>query len=174
MTVAVAVEIKKPRQRNYFIFYELLPNFPIELDRLRNSVVILDKSNTPTTSNDKEDAEVEAEASGWFVNWKTNFEAIQIPSLRSPTTAHLDPYNHRALDAYANVTHQATAQHLVPLPYLTQRIKNFMVPTKHRSLNSFTNRITMKTKKRMTTTQIEQQQNNPSSVLSKRNVSYVH
>ena len=98
---------------------------PIKLDRLRNSVVILDKSNKPTTtSNDKKDADT----SGWLVNWKTNFAALQIPSLRSPTTAHLDPYDHRALDAYADVTHQATAQHLVPFPYLTQRDKEFHGP----------------------------------------------
>ena len=65
---------------------------PIDLSTLRDSTLVIDKS-TPASEND----------SGWLSHWNQNFDAIQIPYLRSPITAHMDPFDHRSLDIYADV-----------------------------------------------------------------------
>lgn len=98
---------------------------PIGLNRLRQSVVVLDKSS-PLSS---------AATSGWLCHWKQNFEAIQIPILRSPTYAHADPYDHRALEFYAERT--GRADELVTLPYLQQRDSDFKGPYEAPSTSLF-------------------------------------
>ncbi len=88
---------------------------PIDLKTLRKSTVVIDKS-TPASEND----------SGWLSQWNQNFDAIQIPYLRSPTTAHMDPFDHRSLDVYADFV--GRQEELISLKLLTQRDKEFHGP----------------------------------------------
>jgi len=52
----------------------------------------------------------------WMEGWKKNFETLEIPHLRSPTSAHSDPYDHRALELFAEM--QGREDELIDLPYL--------------------------------------------------------
>lgn len=38
---------------------------------------------------------------GWMAGWKEKFAALKIEQLRSPISAHCDPYDHRGLEFYA-------------------------------------------------------------------------
>lgn len=97
---------------------------PVELMKLRKSVLVIDKS-TPASDGD----------SGWLCNWNQNFDAIQIPHLRSPTTAHLDPFDHRSLDVYAEF--HGRSDELISLKYLKQRDKEFHGPYQAPSTSLF-------------------------------------
>lgn len=94
-----------------------VPPPPIDLNRLRKTVLVLDDT-TPIV--DKED-----KYKGWLARWKQNFDAIQIPVLRSPMSAHADPYDHRSLEFFAETT--GRGDELVTLPYL-QRGNDFTGP----------------------------------------------
>ncbi len=97
---------------------------PIDLQTLRESMLVIDKS-TPASEND----------SGWLSHWNQNFDAIQIPYLRSPITAHMDPFDHRALDVYADM--HGRQDELISLKLLTQRDKEFHGPYQAPSTSLF-------------------------------------
>ena len=97
---------------------------PIDLVRLRKSVLIVDKS-TPKSNRE----------SGWLSHWNNNFEAIEIPYLRSPTTAHLDPFDVRSLDYYADVN--SRNDDLISLKYLKQHDREFHGPYQAPSTSLF-------------------------------------
>ena len=97
---------------------------PIDLIRLRKSTLIIDKS-MPASEND----------SGWLSHWNYNFDAIQIPYLRSPTTAHMDPFDHRTLDVYADFVKRQ--EDLISLKYLQQRDVEFHGPYQAPSTSLF-------------------------------------
>ena len=97
---------------------------PIDLIKLRKSVLVIDKS-TPASDRD----------SGWLSHWNKNFDAIQIPYLRSPTTAHADPFDHRSLDIYADVN--GRNKDLVSLELLKQRDREFHGPYQAPSTSIF-------------------------------------
>jgi hypothetical protein len=97
---------------------------PIDLIKLRKSVLVIDKS-TPTSDRD----------SGWLSHWNKNFDAIQIPYLRSPTTAHADPFDHRSLDIYADMN--GRNKDLVSLELLKQRDREFHGPYQAPSTSLF-------------------------------------
>ena len=62
---------------------------------------------------------VDAEGSqGWLASWKRNFDALQIEQLRSPISAHCDPYDHRGLELYAEK--QKRNDELVPLDFMSK------------------------------------------------------
>eukprot|EP00977_Amphora_coffeiformis_P001106 scaffold227_cov165-Amphora_coffeaeformis.AAC.19 len=44
---------------------------------------------------------------GWMAGWKDNFAALQIEHLRSPISAHCDPYDHRGLEFYAEMKNRS-------------------------------------------------------------------
>lgn len=88
---------------------------PIELEKLRESALILDRS-TPAAEKD----------SGWLSLWNKNFDAMRISYLRSPTSAHLDPFDYRTLDVYADYV--GRDKDLISLRLLTQRDKEFNGP----------------------------------------------
>lgn len=69
---------------------------------------------------------LDAHSNRWMSNWDENFDNIQIRSLRSPSSAHADPYDFRALDFYAEY-HKRESSDLVMLPHL-QRATQFRGP----------------------------------------------
>mmetsp|Transcript_2319 Transcript_2319/g.3540 ORF Transcript_2319/g.3540 Transcript_2319/m.3540 type:complete len:568 (+) Transcript_2319:224-1927(+) len=81
---------------------------PLELEEVRSSVVVVDRYG------------------GWLSGWKQNFNAIGIPKLRSLMNAHADPYDHRALEYYAEKNGRGSE--LITLPSLLQRNKDFTGP----------------------------------------------
>mgnify|MGYP005846387929 CR=1 FL=1 len=58
---------------------------PISLDFFREHCAVIDANGSK----------------GWMAGWKENFSALQIEQLRSPISAHCDPYDHRGLEFYA-------------------------------------------------------------------------
>ena len=97
---------------------------PIDLMTLRKSTLVIDRS-TPASEND----------SGWLSHWNQNFDAIKIPYLRSPITAHMDPFDHRSLDVYADIA--GRQEELISLKLLTQRDKDFHGPYQAPSTSLF-------------------------------------
>jgi len=90
---------------------------PIDLIKLRKSVLIIDKSTKTDNSG------------GWLSYWNQNFDAIQIPILRSPMNAHADPFDHRSLEFFAEVN--GREDELVELKYIKkskQRDEEFRGP----------------------------------------------
>ena len=76
----------------------------LDLADVRKSVLVVDKS-TPISSRH----------AGWLSQWKQNFAAIEIPILRSPMSAHADPYDHRSLEFFARF--KGRLKDLVTLKY---------------------------------------------------------
>jgi len=62
----------------------------------------------------------------WLTSWKQNFETIGIQQLRSLMNAHTDPYDHRAMEFWAEM--HGRGDELVTLPLLSQRDKKFKGP----------------------------------------------
>lgn len=62
----------------------------------------------------------------WLHGWKENFNTIGIKQLRSLMNAHADPYDHRSLEYYAELSKRGNE--LITLPHLLQRDKNFAGP----------------------------------------------
>ena len=83
--------------------------------------------NLPAISLDFFRAEctvVDAEGSqGWLASWERNFDALQIKQLRSPISAHCDPYDHRGLELYAEK--QKRNDELVPLDFMSKSIERW-------------------------------------------------
>ena len=73
---------------------------PIALARLRQSTMIVDP------------------AGDWLEGWKRNFRALGITQLRSPTNAHADPFDHRAMEIYAK--HRDREDELITMPFLSR------------------------------------------------------
>mmetsp|Transcript_57964 Transcript_57964/g.141625 ORF Transcript_57964/g.141625 Transcript_57964/m.141625 type:complete len:604 (+) Transcript_57964:85-1896(+) len=97
---------------------------PIDLMKIRKSVLVVDKSPPPSNGE-----------SGWMSNWNKSFEAIEIPHLRSLTSAHLDPFDHRSLDVYAE--RNGRRGELISLDLLKQRDKLFHGPYQAPSTSLF-------------------------------------
>lgn len=79
---------------------------PIPLDHLLQSTLLVDDT-----------VPVGEQYKGWLGRWKQNFDAIQIPVLRSPISAHCDPYDHRSLEFYAEKVKRADSD-LVAMSHL--------------------------------------------------------
>ncbi len=71
----------------------------------------------------------------WLTSWKQNFNTIGIKRLRSLMNAHADPYDHRALEYYAEK--YGRDDELVTLKDLTQRDKTFKGPYQAPSTSLF-------------------------------------
>ncbi|KAL7553728.1 hypothetical protein ACHAWF_017045 [Thalassiosira exigua] len=82
---------------------------PLSLDEVLSSVLVVDKCGP-----------------GWLSCWNDNFRYINIPHLRSLFNAHLDPFDHRSLEFYAEYNQRG--EELVTLKYLTQRNHEFTGP----------------------------------------------
>eukprot|EP00529_Nitzschia_sp_RCC80_P012448 CAMPEP_0113467560 /NCGR_PEP_ID=MMETSP0014_2-20120614/14878_1 /TAXON_ID=2857 /ORGANISM="Nitzschia sp." /LENGTH=573 /DNA_ID=CAMNT_0000359873 /DNA_START=153 /DNA_END=1871 /DNA_ORIENTATION=+ /assembly_acc=CAM_ASM_000159 len=118
--VASTLKMKKPKAGCYS---DKNPP-PIDLRKLRKSVLVVDKLPPPSNGE-----------SAWMSNWNKNFEAIEIPHLRSLTSAHLDPYDHRSLDVYAE--RNGRRGELISLDLLKQRDKLFHGPYQAPSTSLF-------------------------------------
>jgi hypothetical protein len=58
-----------------------------------------------------------------MANWKRNFSALKIEQLRSPISAHCDPYDHRGLEFFAEKLKRN--EELVPLKHMNKSIKRW-------------------------------------------------
>lgn len=82
---------------------------PLTLDYMKQNTLVIDGS---TVSGDGNDRGIH----GWMTGWVRNFKALGIQHLRSPISAHADPYDHRSLEFFA--ANQGSDAELVPLKYL--------------------------------------------------------
>lgn len=86
----------------------------LDLSQVRKSILVLDQT-VPMNSKYE----------GWMSQWKQNFDALQISVLRSPMSAHADPFDHRSLEFFAEK--KGRRNELVSLPFL-QRDSCFTGP----------------------------------------------
>ena len=63
---------------------------------------------------------IDASGSKWMATWDQNFSTLDIPHLRSPIAAHADPYDHRALEFFAD--HQKRSDELIDLNFVPKKI----------------------------------------------------
>lgn len=70
----------------------------LSLEQVLSSVVVIDP------------------AGDWMEGWNRNFDALQIQHLRSPINAHADPFDHRALQFYAEAKREE--KEMISLPFL--------------------------------------------------------
>jgi hypothetical protein len=86
---------------------------PVSLDFFHNHVLVVDAS----VSAEKEaSTTTQSGIHGWMSGWTQNFHALNITQLRSPSSAHLDPLDHRSLEFYA--THLHRDDELIPFTHV--------------------------------------------------------
>ena len=79
------------------------------LQTLKEQVMVVDASA----------ADSQHSLHGWLGNWDSNFDALGIDRLRSPIGAHGDPFDHRALEFYAEAV--GRSDELIPMRFEHKR-----------------------------------------------------
>ena len=82
----------------------------LTLDYVKENVMVVDGSLLSSTTSS---------IHGWMAGWKKNFETLNIEQLRSPISAHADPFDHRSLEFFAVQTNRE--DELIPLEHLEKQ-----------------------------------------------------
>ena len=103
---------KKPPKKKHAIQSDIDSDpSPLSLSYVRENVMVIDGSLSPDKNDTKS-------LHGWMSGWNQQFDALNIHQLRSPISAHADPYDHRSLQLFGEMTKRD--HELVPLEHLTK------------------------------------------------------